>query len=79
MRTMEFKMERKELLSVVKPGEVLPIKEYKISNNYYYVLGHSYAMSANFPVTERLKSKEGTVSDINDTPKGYFVIMQFDE
>ncbi len=79
MRTMEFKMERKELLEVVKPGEVFSVKEYKISNNYYYVLGRSYAMSANFPVTERLVSDKGTVKEVTDTPKGYFVIMQFDE
>lgn len=79
MREMEFKLERKELLDEVKPGSIFPVREYKISNSYYYVMGRSYAMSANFGVLERLTSEEGTVKEINDTPKGYFVTMAFDE
>ncbi len=76
---MQFKMERMELLDIVKEGEHFPVREYKISNLYYYVMGKSYAMSGNYPVLERLKSEEGTVKEVNETPKGYFVTMQFDE
>ena len=76
MRQMEFKMERLNLLSV---GDVLKVTEFKLPGSYYYVLGNSYAMSANYSVTERLKSTGGTVSDVRETPKGYFVTVDFDE
>lgn len=76
MRKMEFKMERTGLLEV---GQELPVKEYRLPNSYYYVLGHAYAMSANFKTTERLTSDHGIVADVRETPKGYFVTMEFDE
>lgn len=76
MRQIEFKMERLNLLSV---GDVLKVEEYKLPASYYYVLGNSYAMSANYTLTERLKSREGKVSDVRETPKGYFVTVDFDE
>ena len=76
MRREEFKMERTGLLNV---GDVLPTTEGKLSNSYYYTLGKSYAMSANYVVSKRIKSKEGTVVDVKETPKGYFVTVEFDE
>ncbi|MBR1392020.1 MAG: hypothetical protein IJ567_11395 [Lachnospiraceae bacterium] len=76
MRQMEFKMERTGLLEV---GDVLPVTESKLPTSYYYTLGKSYAMSANFSFRERLKSEEGRVTDIKETPKGYFVTVEFDE
>ena len=76
MREMEFKMERTGLLDV---GDVLPVTEYKLPNSYYYMLGKAFAMSANYSTVERLKSSEGTVMDIKETPKGYFVTVAFDE
>lgn len=76
MRQMEFKMERTGLLEV---GDVLPVTESKLPTSYYYTLGKSYAMSANFSFRERLKSQEGRVTDIKETPKGYFVTVEFDE
>ena len=76
MRKMEFKMERTGL---VKVGEVLPVKEYTVSTSYYYVLGRAYAMSANYTTLERLKSKEGTVTDVKETPRGFYVTVEFDE
>ena len=36
-------------------------------------------MSANYGANERLKSKEGKVVNIEETPKGYFVTVEFDE
>ena len=68
MRQMEFKMERTGLLEV---GQTLPVTE--------YTLGHAYAMSGNYKSTERLKSREGKVVDVRETPKGYFVTVEFDE
>jgi len=76
MRQMEFKMERTGLLEV---GDVLPITEYKLPNSWYYVLGKSYAMSANYPNRERLKSETGTVIKIKETDKGYYVVVEFEE
>ena len=65
MRREEFKMERTGLLEI---GDVLPITE-----------GKPYAMSANYVVSQRIKSREGTVVDVKETPKGYFVTVEFDE
>lgn len=76
MRSLEFKMERSGLLSV---GDVLPVTEYLLPRAYYYVLGKSYAMSANIPKTERLTSTEGTVTHIEETEKGFYVTVEFDE
>ena len=76
MRQMEFKMERTGLLQV---GDVLPVEEYKLPNSYYYMLGPAYAMSGNFDTLHRLKSREGTVSDVRETPKGFFVTVDFPE
>ena len=76
MRTMEFKMERTGLLEV---GDILPVEEFKLPSSYYYVLGRSYAMSANYDTLHRLTSKEGRVTDIKETEKGFFVTVEFDE
>ena len=76
MRREEFKMERTGLLKI---GDVLPITEGKLPSSYYYTLGKAYAMSANYGVGERIKSGEGTVVDVQVTPKGYLVTVEFDE
>jgi len=76
VRQEEFKMEREGL---VTKGQVLPITESKLPNSYYYTLGKSYAMSANFKITERINSSEGKVVDIKKTEKGFYVVVEFDE
>ncbi|MCD7865254.1 MAG: hypothetical protein LUG54_04425 [Clostridiales bacterium] len=76
MRRMEFKMER---IGLVKEGDVLPVTESKLPNSWYYTLGKSYAMSANYTVRERLHATEGKVVEIRETPKGYYVIVEFDD
>ena len=53
MRQEEFKMERTGLVEI---GQVIPITEGKLPNSYYYTLGKAYAMSANYPVGNRIKS-----------------------
>ena len=76
MREMEFKMERPGLC---KAGDVLTLKETALPNSYFYTLEHAIAMSGNYSTIERLKSREGTVKEVKETPRGFYVIMEFDE
>ncbi|MBP7059257.1 MAG: hypothetical protein KBA87_02390 [Lachnospiraceae bacterium] len=76
MRQMEFKMERPGLCKV---GDELAIKETSLPNSYFYTLEHAYAMSGNYSTVERLKSTKGKVVDIKETPRGFFVTMEFEE
>jgi len=68
-----------ERLGLLEVGDVLPVTEGKLPSSYYYTLGKAYAMSANYRFNERLKSKEGKVVEVEETPKGYFVTVEFDE
>lgn len=63
----------------MKEGDVLSIKEYSLPNSYYYMLGHAYAMSANYTTLERITSTEGKVVSIEKTEKGYYVDVELDE
>ncbi|MBO5657494.1 MAG: hypothetical protein J6R94_04855 [Agathobacter sp.] len=76
MRYMEFKMERPGLTKV---GDRLSVTEGRLPMSYYYTIEHSIAMSGNYSVSERLKSREGVVTDVKETEKGFFVTMEFDE
>lgn len=76
MGQMEFKMERTGLLNI---GDVLSITEYELPNSYYYVLGRSFAMSANYTTLERIKAKEGKVVDVKETPKGFYVTVEYED
>ena len=76
MRQMEFKMERPGMTIV---GDHLMVTEGYLPTSYYYTIEHAIAMSGNYAVGERLKSREGDVIDVKETEKGYFVTMEFDE
>ena len=76
MRQEEFKMERTGLVEI---GQVIPITEGKLPPTNYYTLGKAKATSANYPVRNRIRSREGKVVDVKETEKGYFVTVEFDE
>ena len=76
MRSIEFKMERQGL---VKIGDKVEISEGKLPASYYYTIEPAVAMSGNLKLNERLMAKEGVVTDIKETPRGFFVTCEFDE
>ena len=76
MRRMEFKMERP---GPPPAGAHLLVPARKFPTSFFYTIEHAFAMSGNYVVSERLKSREGDVVDVRETEKGYFVTMEFDE
>ena len=64
---------------LTKVGDHLKVTESKLPTSYYYTIEHAIAMSGNYVVSERLKSREGDVVDVRETERGYFVTMEFDE
>lgn len=76
MRTMDFTMVRSGL---VMEGQKVKVIEGKVAANYYYTIDPAVAMSANYSKAERLSSTEGIVKEIKETPRGFFVVVEFDE
>ena len=76
MRKMEFKMERPGLLEA---GQKITVTEGGLPSNYYYVIDPSLAMSANIPFRNRLKSREGIVTDVVENARGFYVTAEFDD
>ena len=76
MREMEFKMEREGLL---KEGDHVKIVEGVLPSNYYYTIHPSLAMSGNFPFSERLMAREGIVEAVEQTERGFYVKVIFDQ
>ena len=76
MRTIEFKMERPGLL---KAGDHVTVTEGLLPSNYYYTIDPSLAMSGNIPFNQRLLAREGTVTEVRETPRGFYVVAEFNE
>ena len=76
MRLMDFKMERENLVQV---GDTVKITEGVLPSSWYYVVEPAVAMSANFSFRERLKAREGVVKEIKQTPRGFYVVVEFEE
>lgn len=75
MREVEFKMERKGLVSV---GDQVEIIE-RDGVSYSYIIEPAVAMSGCFTARDRLKSRQGIVKDIRENHRGFYVIVEFDE
>lgn len=76
MREMEFKMERKGL---VQQGEEVKVTESALPTSYYYTIVPAVAMSKNYQGYERLRSRKGIVKEIRETPRGFYIVVVFDE
>lgn len=76
MRRMEFKMERKGLLTV---GQEVTVTESQLPTSYYYTIVPAIAMSKNYPAYQRLKKREGIVLEIEENPRGFYALVEFDE
>lgn len=69
-------MEREGLLKV---GDRITVTEGVLPSSYYYTIDPALAMSGNIPFRERMTAKEGTVVDIQENDRGYYVTVNFEE
>lgn len=69
-------MERQGLLEI---GQKVSVTESALPTSYYYTIVPAVAMSKNYPAYERLKSREGVVKEINQTSRGFYTLVEFDE
>ena len=76
MRNMEFKMERP---GVLEKGQAVTVTEGILPSSFYYTINPALAMSGNYSIGQRLKSTEGTVVDVKETQRGFYVTVMFDE
>ncbi len=76
MRKMQFKMERPGLLEA---GQRITVTEGLLPSNYYYTIDPSLAMSVNIPFRDRLRSREGVVTEVTENERGFYVTAEFDE
>lgn len=76
-RLIKFKMERPGL---VEQGQIVDIREGYLPNSvFYYVIEPAVAMSGNFSLGERLFARTGTVTEIAEEARGFYVTVSFEE
>ena len=77
MRSLIFKMERPDL---VKEGQEVEVVEFPLPTSWYYVIEPAVAMSANIPLTQRLKTNKGKIVKIEESSDvGWYLTVEFDE
>lgn len=76
-KLVKFKMERSGLVTV---GQTVDIREGTLPNSvFYYVIEPAVAMSGNFSLGERLFARTGTITEIAEEPRGFYVTVSFEE
>lgn len=76
MREEKFKMERSGLVEV---GQEVTILERSSPVNYHYIIEPAVAMSGCYYERNRIRSTKGIVKEIEETPRGFYVMVEFDE
>lgn len=77
VRQERFKMERQGL---VKEGQQVSISERSPSTGRYtYLVEPSVAMSGIYRTNERIKAATGTVRRIEETEKGFYLVVEMEE
>lgn len=77
MRLERFKMERQGL---VEEGKSVEISERSPSTGRYtYLVEPSVAMSGIYRTNERIKAREGVIRKIEETAKGFYLVVEIDE
>ncbi len=76
MRTEQFKMERKGL---VTEGQEVKITERVNGSLYSYLVEPSVAMSGIYRSNQRIRSDKGVIQEIRETERGFYLIVGFEE
>jgi len=76
MREELFKMERKGL---VTEGQEVKVTERVNGSLYSYLVEPSVAMSGIYRSNQRIQSKTGTVKEIRETERGFYLVVGFEE
>ena len=74
-RDVVFKMERPGLVEV---GQWVEVSESVTPFNVNYMIEPAVAMSGLFKLNDRLKSNGGVVKAIEETDRGYYVTVTFE-
>lgn len=77
MRQERFKMEREGL---VTEGQEVEISERSaVTGQYTYLVEPSVAMSGIFRTSERIRSRRGIIRRIEQTEKGFYLLVDLPE
>ena len=76
MREELFKMERKGL---VTEGQEVKITERVNGSLYSYIVEPSVAMSGIYRSNQRIKADRGTINEIRETERGFYLVVGFEE
>lgn len=77
MRLERFKMERKGL---VEEGQEVEISERSaVTGQYTYLVEPSVAMSGIYRTAHRILARKGTIHKIEETEKGFYLIVELEE
>ena len=76
MRLERFKMERKGL---VEEGQEVEISERSaVTGQYTYLVEPSVAMSGIYRTAQRIKSRKGIIQKIEETEKGFYLVVELE-